>query len=1029
MGIEIQTWWNVDTLYYVLNAVAATMMSNGYSGLLKFVFIIALMIGLFGYVGRQFELMMWFIQALMFVTILNLPIARVALVDRTGLEPPRTIDHVPVALASVAQANSLVFNYLTRTYETVFGVPDDLGLEKGDVGFGHRILRQVNSAVVRDPGLRADLMQFFKECTKYDILDGVITPDQIVAGTDTWNTIFSNTSPARFVTYNVLTNTPKTDTCVAVAQVLKSRVDGAVTSAQQFYGRQAFPQASSDGLAQQMFLSTVSTSYSWLLDASASASDAMKQAMFNNVWRDAGTAMARAHNDPAAIADTNALIAEAEAARQANGSNSTLSLLGQETIPHMRNWIEAILYGLFPVVVTLMVLVPAEAAKRVLAGYFMGLVWIGLWPVLFAIINHLSLIHLHSKLAALKLAAGVPFQLSNVFDATIVDEQAMIGYMVVLVPFIAGAVVRMADGQIYGLADRMISGFSSAGARSGAAIAGGNYSMGQSGIDTSSVNTTTMQKFDSGFASSSGSTAMQLADGSTLRVSSNGRAALDRFQEHMLQSMVAADERSIGRSNERFSGTSNFSGSSNISRTGTSLSGAETFGHSADRGTSQGTSQLNAVTDSGGMSGRSAHDESVGRDRTIQSQFGQNVQAQDSIMLRAGAGGRLGADASVDSGNPGRATGQPRGNNVARDQARVRRAMEQGGASPQQITDAMNKVGESQPTGQAPGTGSTRHSRGSVGMDAHLGADVSGARNYFADQARSHSFNESHRESDSASRATEYSHTGSATAQNTTGEQSAQSDRHDRTASRITTSESASQSERGFRRESGARTSSASNSSRRHEVMENMMADPELFWKVAQANHMAATRFVLQSEDKIVGMVGQYLDNQAIAQHVSTPTWGSPYTPDAPGYGSHDTGRAASRASDGSRRRPEGERARTFDSMVRDTGFGSVTPVQPNMAPPSEIAGARADASAPLTPNSPQSLGARAQDFDKEVQRYASPDRALGEGRVTQTEVNAANEGRDLHDTARRAANTVKEAVGLKPGEDYDKKDVPPKIN
>ncbi|WP_250637567.1 conjugal transfer protein TraG N-terminal domain-containing protein [Burkholderia ubonensis] len=194
MGIEIQTWWNVDTLYYVLNAVAATMMSNGYSGLLKFVFIIALMIGLFGYVGRQFELMMWFIQALMFVTILNLPIARVALVDRTGLEPPRTIDHVPVALASVAQASSLVFNYLTRTYETVFGVPDDLGLEKGDVGFGHRILRQVNSAVVRDPGLRADLMQFFKECTKYDILDGVITPDQIVAGTDTWNTIFSNTS-------------------------------------------------------------------------------------------------------------------------------------------------------------------------------------------------------------------------------------------------------------------------------------------------------------------------------------------------------------------------------------------------------------------------------------------------------------------------------------------------------------------------------------------------------------------------------------------------------------------------------------------------------------------------------------------------------------------------------------------------------------------------------------------------------------------------------------------------------------------
>lgn len=92
-------------------------------------------------------------------------------------------------------------------------MPEALGLQKGDVGFGHRILKQVNNATIRDPGLRSDLMQFVKECTLYDVRDGAITPKQIVGETDTWNVIFQNTSPARFVTYNTLNPHPVTETC------------------------------------------------------------------------------------------------------------------------------------------------------------------------------------------------------------------------------------------------------------------------------------------------------------------------------------------------------------------------------------------------------------------------------------------------------------------------------------------------------------------------------------------------------------------------------------------------------------------------------------------------------------------------------------------------------------------------------------------------------------------------------------------------------------------------------------------------
>ena len=55
MDIEIQTYWNVETLYYVFNAVASMMAGAGFAGLLKLVFLFAIAIGMFGYMNKQLE--------------------------------------------------------------------------------------------------------------------------------------------------------------------------------------------------------------------------------------------------------------------------------------------------------------------------------------------------------------------------------------------------------------------------------------------------------------------------------------------------------------------------------------------------------------------------------------------------------------------------------------------------------------------------------------------------------------------------------------------------------------------------------------------------------------------------------------------------------------------------------------------------------------------------------------------------------------------------------------------------------------
>ena len=142
---------------------------------------------------------------------------------------------------------------------------------------------------MRDAQLKADLMQFIKECTLYDIRDGYVTPDDIMTGTAVWNKIFTDTNPARFVSYNTLSSSILTASCKDVAPLLQDRINTAVTAGNTFYGGQVFTRAQTDAIATGMFVATVGTSYGWILNSTQNASDAMKQSMFNNLWREAGT--------------------------------------------------------------------------------------------------------------------------------------------------------------------------------------------------------------------------------------------------------------------------------------------------------------------------------------------------------------------------------------------------------------------------------------------------------------------------------------------------------------------------------------------------------------------------------------------------------------------------------------------------------------------------------------------------------------------------------------------------------------------
>lgn len=999
IDIEIQTYWNVETLYYVFNAVASIMAGAGFEGMMKMVFLFAIGIGMFAYAGnKQLEMAKWFIQALIFVSILNLPIARVGLTDKTGLEPPRVVDNVPFTLAVVAQATNLTFGFFTRTYETVFGVPDELGLQKGDVAFGHRILKSVNNATVRDPQLRSDLMQFIKECTLYDIKDGVVGAQEIVGGTDTWNTIFSNTSPARFATYDTLTPEPQTEPCTDVAIVLKDRVADAAAKAQIFYGKQAFSRASTDAIAESMFVSAIGTSYDWILNNSSNASAALRQSMFNNIWKEAGSELPALLNDPARVAEVNALMASAQAARQAAGANASISILAQETLPHIRNWIEAIIYAMFPIVVVLMVVMTAQGAKQILGGYMMALAWIGMWPVLFAVINHLSMMHLRYKMRALELAtgSGIPFQLSDVFDATLTDEQSLIGYMVLLVPFLAAGIIKMGQGGIMSLADRMTASFSSAVHGAGYQTSIGNVSMGQVGMDSAGINTTSMHKYDSNMALSGGGAMIGTGSGGTATIAPNGAVAMSQLHNRMLQQMGMDHRYEAGRNQEAHRTDITSSGDQLSARHGDSSTGNSVVGADRTRGAYQQSGVSASTTDQGGYGGAHTGGQSVGKTFRDGSQFNMQAGAQDNLSMNLGLSRPGPAATGGGGGGGGAAPADPR------EEKRIADAIRNGGGNQAQVDQALKNYRSGR---GAPADGGLL-SRLSAGFGA------SSTKTYQAGHSRDRGVVDQHSLDESARTERTFQVSGQRTAQDGAGQQSQQTSRTGNDAVLSNIDERSQIRDVSDRQEYGTgdrANRSESNSFTHHR---DLLADPSFMEAVAARNGMSATRFYSQETPTIMSMVQDYAAEKGMvnaAQTLNTNTFAGETLP---------TNKAGLQGISEKERKdiPNDIRAK-HKRKAAATGAGSTAPVRTNTSTPGIVGQSRGAVEGQLDPKNKGSIPARTGALDDNVHAWASPDKKVGEGRANPLGVVEDMEGRDIKDSALKGWDKLTGGDGTADGE------------
>ena len=330
----------------------------------------------------------------------------------------------------------------------------------------------------------------------YALLLGHISADDLRESTDIWGLVTAGgtpsagASPARmfeFATRQAAVGTGATPiareivTCQAGAGRLNALWNAEIARAGTIFGRRIFPGSRTEALARAELLAALPAAHDFLIGASRSAGEIMRQQMVLNAVHDAGEQWAAEAGNAAALQ----AYTEARAEAQTVSAYRAIGRQAETWVPLLKIVFECLYIGAFPMAVLLM-LTPAGGA--IFRSYVTGLIWLQSWGPLYAVLHRISMGEAAERMSAAASMPGGDIGISLVAQAGIravgSDVAVMSGYLSMSVPFLAAALA-------YGLSKATVlatsvlavgqDAASSAAAHEGTT---GNLSLANTGYDT-----------------------------------------------------------------------------------------------------------------------------------------------------------------------------------------------------------------------------------------------------------------------------------------------------------------------------------------------------------------------------------------------------------------------------------------------------------------------------------------------------------------------------------------------------------------
>ena len=642
--VEIFTVGGGEYIVNVLNAVAAWTGAGGYKSLIQVAMVMGLALAVIVLAFNQDwrAWLNWFLGATLIYMCLMVPRMDVHVTDRVDPSlAPATVANVPLGLALMASFTSQAGDYLTRSAELVFGLPDDLNYSKNGMIYGARLLEATRRLRISDPEFAANFDEHVRQCVFYDLLLGRYSMKELSESDDIWATIAPGSAARaqKFLTRQADDRvTASIVTCREAYTALSGQWAGLIDAMATRTGRQLYPRQT-EALAKAKLLADLPVAYQYLSGVSKSASDIFRQVLTIN-------AMNQAMHGFAGASGTTSIdvFAQTRADIQTERTYSSIAQNAMKWVPILNVVLTVVFYALFPVLFPLFLM--PKTGPLALRGYVTGFFYLAAWGPLFVILHMILMFKGASDVAAAGGTSGLTLASFSGMSDVNSDIGVLAGYLVASIPFLAGGVAKGAMA-ISGQATSYLNPSQNAAEEAAREASTGNVSLGNSNIENSSV-------FSRQFAQASLNPSIAY-----------GAAQTRGFGESGTQTTSFADAEfaNVPTSSYPFTPTLGQDFTSRLSTMASQSRGqSETFSNLAQQSTSSAVTRFNEIRDAysrsrsnESVSGTgtsdsigSAFSEVDNASRGLQQQFGLSRRAADDITVSWFLNGDAGVGAKAD---------------------------------------------------------------------------------------------------------------------------------------------------------------------------------------------------------------------------------------------------------------------------------------------------------------------------------------------------------------------------------------------
>lgn len=495
---DVITYANGAFLYDVFNGVAAIFGNSSYSAAMA-TCMTAASIGIMISAVLQGKMvnLLWMIQAIFLYMAIVLPKVSVNIVDKTeieisvasggGIPSVRRVDNVPIGMAIVASSVSTFSSWSTDAFETVFSLPNSIKYTANGPLFGQNLVMKMLDYRPNDASLANNLQEFWKNCVFYDIGLGFYSFDELSKQTDIMSFLKTNTAMTRGF-YRESGGSKAFIDCRAGATALEADMIENQKDFQFNSGNEAnVTMPTTNGMASSGW-TAMPVAFAYLSNVSKTSSQLLIQsAMMNSM--DSGLQSLAGNVDADAAIQGYAL---ARAERERETTFGVMGKMAAEMLPILKNLMEGLMYAIFPFV-GLAILFPN--GWKAFGYYAKMLLWIGLWPVAFALL-HYAMTFFGSfaiqKAAAYWVGSHYHPAEYNIYSQMGLKEvmkkyEAIAGYMMTMIPMVTYVMVAQGGAMMAGMVGRIMDGYAKPAESAAMEASAGNFSVGNTSFENQSA--------------------------------------------------------------------------------------------------------------------------------------------------------------------------------------------------------------------------------------------------------------------------------------------------------------------------------------------------------------------------------------------------------------------------------------------------------------------------------------------------------------------------------------------------------------